>query len=127
MGRWFPGGRNGPRGLNLIVDDDDDDDDDDIELKQSLTSNGKSLKLNGGEIKSSPNMKKSLTLTLKSPTLIKRSPTEWEDSPATNGETFSEIGEMSFRFLKNHYAQRCKKKLHAEYEEKDFKKEWKKS
>ena len=29
MGRWFPGGRNRPRGLSLIVDDDDDDNDDD--------------------------------------------------------------------------------------------------
>ena len=29
MGRWFPGGRNRPRGLSLIVDDDDDDDDND--------------------------------------------------------------------------------------------------
>ena len=29
MGRWFPGGRNRPRGLSLIVVDDDDDDDDD--------------------------------------------------------------------------------------------------
>ena len=28
MGRWFPGGRNRPRGVSLVVDDDDDDDDD---------------------------------------------------------------------------------------------------
>ena len=29
IGRWFPGGRNSPRGLSLIVDDDYDYDDDD--------------------------------------------------------------------------------------------------
>ena len=29
MGRWFPGGRNSTRGLNLIDDNYDDDDDDD--------------------------------------------------------------------------------------------------
>ena len=36
MGRLFPGGRNKPSGLSLIVDDDDDDDDDndDIVLNQ---------------------------------------------------------------------------------------------
>ena len=36
MGRWFPGGRNRPRGLSLIDDDDDNDDDNNDCKKQIL-------------------------------------------------------------------------------------------
>ena len=40
MGRCFPGGRNRPRGLSLIVDDDNDDDDDgdgdDVEILKHI-------------------------------------------------------------------------------------------
>ena len=38
MGILFPGGRNRPKGLNLIVHDDDDDDDDDVSKIREITT-----------------------------------------------------------------------------------------